>query len=34
MKTIEDQERKQVETSKVLKPKENQQDLKCIEGIF
>ena len=34
IKTIEDHGRKQVNASKVLKPKKNQQDLKSVEGIF
>ena len=34
IKTIEDQEIKQVEALKALKPEENKQDIKSIEGIF
>ena len=34
IKTIEDQERKEVEALKFLKAEENQQVLKSIEGIF
>ena len=34
IKTIEDHRRKQVNTSKVLKPEKNQQDLKSVEGLF
>ena len=34
IKTIEDQEIKQVEALKALKSEENKQDIKPIEGIF
>ena len=34
IKTIEDQEIKQVEALKALKSEENKQDIKSIEGIF
>ena len=34
IKTIQEQGRKQVETLKVLKPEENQQDLKSTEWFF
>ena len=34
IKTIEDQGIKQVEALKALKPEENKQDIKSIDGIF
>ena len=34
IKTIKDQGLKQVEALKTLKPKENEEDIKSIEGIF
>ena len=34
MKTIEDQERRQVEALEVLKPEENKQDIKSVKGVF
>ena len=34
IKTIEDQGIKQVEVLKALKPEENKQDIKSIDGIF
>ena len=34
IKTIEDQDIKQVEALKALKPEENKQDIKSIDGIF
>ena len=33
-KTIEEQEKKQVEALKVLKPEENKEDIKSVEGTF